>query len=183
MLGRHHPGIQGGRGQDGARAGQGRQARGVPRLRRGVRHVREPGVLRLPDAVQEAAGGHRRGHNRKIPADPGRVGQPQVPQAGGKGPKGSGAADAKDDQNHDGPVPRENPPQGSEPPPGPRGAGSGGGNHYEFKRIHGFRKYFKTSAERAIKTIDVEKRSATRTATTSRPRSTSWSSTPGSCPT
>ena len=33
----------------------------------------------------------------------------------------------------------------------------GGGNRYEFKRIHGFRKYFKTCAERTIKTIDVEK--------------------------
>ena len=39
----------------------------------------------------------------------------------------------------------------------PAGGGSGGGNRYEFKRIHGFRKYFKTSAERSIKTIDVEK--------------------------
>ena len=39
----------------------------------------------------------------------------------------------------------------------PAGGGSGSGNHYEFKRIHGFRKYFKTNAERAIKTIDVEK--------------------------
>ena len=28
---------------------------------------------------------------------------------------------------------------------------------YEFKQIHGFRKYFKTNAERTIKTIDVEK--------------------------
>ena len=37
---------------------------------------------------------------------------------------------------------------------------AGGGSHstrYEFKQVHGFRKYFKTSAERAIKTIDVEK--------------------------
>ena len=33
----------------------------------------------------------------------------------------------------------------------------GSGNHYEFKQVHGFRKYFKTSAERTIKTIDVEK--------------------------
>ena len=33
----------------------------------------------------------------------------------------------------------------------------GGSNRYEFKRIHGFRKYFKTCAERTIKTIDVEK--------------------------
>ncbi len=33
----------------------------------------------------------------------------------------------------------------------------GGGNRYEFKRIHGFRKYFKTNAERTIKTIDVER--------------------------
>ena len=32
-----------------------------------------------------------------------------------------------------------------------------GSGRYEFKRIHGFRKYFKTSAERSIKTIDVEK--------------------------
>ena len=39
----------------------------------------------------------------------------------------------------------------------PAGGGSGGGNRYEFKRIHGFRKYFKTNAERTIKTIDVEK--------------------------
>ena len=39
----------------------------------------------------------------------------------------------------------------------PAGGGSSSGNHYEFKRIHGFRKYFKTNAERAIKTIDVEK--------------------------
>ena len=39
----------------------------------------------------------------------------------------------------------------------PAGGGSGSGNHYEFKRIHGFRKYFKTNAERTIKTIDVEK--------------------------
>ena len=29
--------------------------------------------------------------------------------------------------------------------------------NYEFKQIHGFRKYFKTNAERALKTIDVEK--------------------------
>ena len=28
---------------------------------------------------------------------------------------------------------------------------------YEFKQVHGFRKYFKTNAERACKTIDVEK--------------------------
>lgn len=28
---------------------------------------------------------------------------------------------------------------------------------YEFKQIHGFRKYFKTNAERAMKTLDVEK--------------------------
>ena len=32
-----------------------------------------------------------------------------------------------------------------------------GGGRYEFKQLHGFRKYFKTNAERAIKTIDVEK--------------------------
>ncbi len=31
------------------------------------------------------------------------------------------------------------------------------GVNYEFKQIHGFRKYFKTNAERALKTIDVEK--------------------------
>jgi hypothetical protein len=31
------------------------------------------------------------------------------------------------------------------------------GTNYEFKQIHGFRKYFKTNAERALKTIDVEK--------------------------
>ncbi|MGH2612768.1 MAG: hypothetical protein ACRDFB_06925 [Rhabdochlamydiaceae bacterium] len=31
------------------------------------------------------------------------------------------------------------------------------GTNYEFKQIHGFRKYFKTNAERAMKTIDVEK--------------------------
>jgi len=30
-------------------------------------------------------------------------------------------------------------------------------NGYEFKQVHGFRKYFKTNAERACKTIDVEK--------------------------
>ena len=36
-------------------------------------------------------------------------------------------------------------------------AGGSYGNHYEFKQVHGFRKYFKTNAERAIKTIDVEK--------------------------
>ena len=36
-------------------------------------------------------------------------------------------------------------------------AGGGAGNHYEFKQVHGFRKYFKTNAERTIKTIDVEK--------------------------
>ncbi len=35
--------------------------------------------------------------------------------------------------------------------------GGGAGNHYEFKQVHGFRKYFKTNAERTIKTIDVEK--------------------------
>ena len=37
---------------------------------------------------------------------------------------------------------------------------AGGGSHstrYEFKQVHGFRKYFKTNAERTIKTIDVEK--------------------------
>lgn len=28
---------------------------------------------------------------------------------------------------------------------------------YEFKQVHGFRKYFKTNAERAMKTLDVEK--------------------------
>ena len=28
---------------------------------------------------------------------------------------------------------------------------------YEFKQIHGFRKYFKTNAERTMKTLDVEK--------------------------
>ena len=38
-----------------------------------------------------------------------------------------------------------------------REAATASGNHYEFKRIHGFRKYFKTNAERTIKTIDVEK--------------------------
>ena len=32
-----------------------------------------------------------------------------------------------------------------------------GGRHYKFKQVHGLRKYFKTNAERAIKTIDVEK--------------------------
>ena len=32
-----------------------------------------------------------------------------------------------------------------------------GGGRYEFKQIHGFRKFFKTNAERAIKTIDVER--------------------------
>ena len=32
-----------------------------------------------------------------------------------------------------------------------------GGGRYEFKQLHGFRKFFKTNAERAIKTIDVEK--------------------------
>ncbi|MGI0086722.1 MAG: hypothetical protein ACREBI_02015 [Nitrosotalea sp.] len=31
------------------------------------------------------------------------------------------------------------------------------GKNYEFKQIHGFRKFFKTSSERAMKTIDVEK--------------------------
>ena len=31
------------------------------------------------------------------------------------------------------------------------------GDSYEFKQVHGFRKYFKTNAERAVKTIDVEK--------------------------
>ena len=31
------------------------------------------------------------------------------------------------------------------------------GPNYEFKQIHGFRKFFKTSAERAMKTLDVEK--------------------------
>lgn len=31
------------------------------------------------------------------------------------------------------------------------------GTNYEFKQVHGFRKYFKTNAERAMKTIDVEK--------------------------
>ncbi|MDE1767322.1 MAG: hypothetical protein KGI27_13775 [Thaumarchaeota archaeon] len=31
------------------------------------------------------------------------------------------------------------------------------GTNYEFKQIHGFRKFFKTTAERAMKTIDVEK--------------------------
>jgi hypothetical protein len=31
------------------------------------------------------------------------------------------------------------------------------GVNYEFKQIHGFRKFFKTSTERAMKTIDVEK--------------------------
>ena len=36
-------------------------------------------------------------------------------------------------------------------------AGGGRGNHYEFKQVHGFRKFFKTNAERTIKTIDVEK--------------------------
>ena len=40
----------------------------------------------------------------------------------------------------------------------PAGGGNGSyGNHYEFKQVHGFRKYFKTNAERTIKTIDVEK--------------------------
>ena len=32
-----------------------------------------------------------------------------------------------------------------------------GGRRYEFKQVHGFRKFFKTNAERSIKTIDVEK--------------------------
>ena len=53
----------------------------------------------------------------RSPLDPGRVGQPQVSQAVGKGPKGRKAADVKDNRKHDGPVPWENPPQGSEPPP------------------------------------------------------------------
>ncbi len=40
----------------------------------------------------------------------------------------------------------------------PAGGGNGiYGKQYEFKQIHGFRKYFKTNAERVIKTIDVEK--------------------------
>ena len=34
---------------------------------------------------------------------------------------------------------------------------SAASNRYEFKQIHGFRKYFKTNAERAMKTLDVEK--------------------------
>ena len=33
----------------------------------------------------------------------------------------------------------------------------GTNKRYEFKQIHGFRKYFKTNAERAMKTLDVEK--------------------------
>ena len=33
----------------------------------------------------------------------------------------------------------------------------GASGRYEFKQIHGFRKYFKTNAERAMKTLDVEK--------------------------
>ena len=42
--------------------------------------------------------------------------------------------------------------------PGLRLSAEGGaGNHYEFKQVHGFRKYFKTNAERTIKTIDVKK--------------------------
>lgn len=31
------------------------------------------------------------------------------------------------------------------------------GDSHEFKQVHGFRKYFKTNAERSMKTIDVEK--------------------------
>jgi len=32
-----------------------------------------------------------------------------------------------------------------------------GQERYEFKQVHGFRKFFKTNAERAMKTLDVEK--------------------------
>ena len=35
--------------------------------------------------------------------------------------------------------------------------GSDASGRYEFKQIHGFRKYFKTNAERTMKTLDVEK--------------------------
>ena len=35
--------------------------------------------------------------------------------------------------------------------------GAEASGRYEFKQIHGFRKYFKTNAERAMKTLDVEK--------------------------
>ncbi|MCE2498559.1 MAG: hypothetical protein J4F28_06170 [Nitrosopumilaceae archaeon] len=38
-----------------------------------------------------------------------------------------------------------------------RGAKRAGSAMHEFKQIHGFRKYFKTNAERTMKTIDVEK--------------------------
>ena len=36
-------------------------------------------------------------------------------------------------------------------------SGSDASGRYEFKQIHGFRKYFKTNAERTMKTLDVEK--------------------------
>ena len=114
-----------------------------------------PGTLRgnarSATAPRYSAEGRRRGRNRKIPADPGRVGQQQAPKESRKGHEGCSAGLSEGDREHDGRAPQEDPPQRSGL------AHARGGRHYKFKQVRGLRKYFKTNAERAIKTIDVEK--------------------------
>ena len=79
------------------------------------------------------------------------MGQQQAPKESRKGHEGCSAGLSEGDREHDGRAPQEDPPQKSGL------AHARGGRHYKFKQVRGLRKYFKTNAERAIKTIDVEK--------------------------